>query len=47
MKSLITGKIAPEFIKDETLPLLLTPTFNQYKDKTAFIFGAENSPITN
>lgn len=39
MKSLITGKIAPEFIKDETLPLLLTPTFNQYKDKTAFIFG--------
>lgn len=39
MKSLITGKIAPEFIKDETLPQLLTPTFNQYKDKTAFIFG--------
>lgn len=39
MKSLIMGKIAPEFIKDETLPELLTPTFNRHKDKTAFIFG--------
>lgn len=33
------GKIASEFIKNETLPELLTPTFTRYKDKTAFIFG--------
>lgn len=38
MKSLILGKISPEFIKDETLPELLVPTFEKYKDKTAFIF---------
>lgn len=38
MKSLILGKISPEFIKDETLPELLVPTFERYKDKTAFIF---------
>ncbi|MDN3691525.1 amino acid adenylation domain-containing protein [Chryseobacterium tructae] len=38
MKSLILGKITPEFIKDETLPELLVPTFEKYKDKTAFIF---------
>jgi len=39
MQSLIMGKIASEFIKNETLPELLTPTFTRYKDKTAFIFG--------
>lgn len=38
MKSLILGKISPEFIKEETLPELLVPTFEKYKDKTAFIF---------
>ncbi|KMQ67798.1 peptide synthetase [Chryseobacterium sp. FH2] len=38
MKSLILGKIAPEFMKDETLPELLAVTFNTYKDKTAFVF---------
>jgi non-ribosomal peptide synthetase-like protein len=38
MKSLIIGKIAPEFLKEETLPELLTPIFEKYSDKTAFIF---------
>ncbi|WP_250254585.1 non-ribosomal peptide synthetase [Chryseobacterium sp. Marseille-Q3244] len=38
MKSLILGKISPEFIKDETLPELLVPTFEKYEGKTAFIF---------
>lgn len=38
MKSLILGKISPEFVKDETLPELLAPTFKKYSDKTAFIF---------
>lgn len=38
MKSLILGKNNPEFVKHETLPELLTPTFEKYKDKTAFIF---------
>jgi len=38
MKSLILGKISPEFIQEETLPELLVPTFERYKDKTAFIF---------
>lgn len=39
MKSLILGKISPEFITDETLPQLLAPIFEKYKNKTAFIFG--------
>jgi len=38
MKSLILGKICPDFIKYEILPELLAPTFEKYKDKTAFIF---------
>lgn len=38
MKSLILGKISPEFVRDETLPELLAPTFEKYNDKTAFIF---------
>ncbi|WP_407482933.1 Pls/PosA family non-ribosomal peptide synthetase [Elizabethkingia meningoseptica] len=37
-KSFILGKIAPEFIKHETLPELLDPTFSTYSQKTAFIF---------
>ncbi|UIO95092.1 AMP-binding protein [Elizabethkingia miricola] len=37
-KSFILGKIAPEFIKNETLPELLIPTFEKYKTKPAFIF---------
>lgn len=38
MKSFILGKIAPEFLKEETLPELLSPVFEKYKDKIAFIF---------
>ncbi|MDV7697421.1 amino acid adenylation domain-containing protein [Chryseobacterium soli] len=38
MKSLILGKISPELIRDETLPELLAPTFEKYRNKTAFIF---------
>ena len=38
MNSLILGKIAPEFLKEEALPELLAPVFKKYKDKTAFIF---------
>ncbi|ASK30494.1 peptide synthetase [Chryseobacterium sp. T16E-39] len=42
MKSLILGKIAPEFLKEETLPELLAPIFEKYKTKTAFIFNDKN-----
>ncbi|ASW76047.1 peptide synthetase [Chryseobacterium piperi] len=38
MKSLILGKIVPDFLKNETLTELLAPVFENYKDKTAFIF---------
>ncbi|MDQ1805499.1 amino acid adenylation domain-containing protein [Chryseobacterium sp. CKR4-1] len=41
MKSLILGKIAPEFLKEETLPGLLAPIFEKYKNKTAFIFNGK------
>jgi non-ribosomal peptide synthetase component F len=37
-KSLILGKIAPELIKIETLPLLLKPSFENHAEKVAFIF---------
>ncbi|RQO29876.1 peptide synthetase [Taibaiella sp. KBW10] len=36
--SIILGKIAPEFIKDETLPVLLSESFKQHSAKEAFIF---------
>jgi non-ribosomal peptide synthetase-like protein len=37
-KSLILGKVAPDFIKIETLPVLLKPSFEIYAEKAAFIF---------
>ncbi|MBS1572727.1 MAG: amino acid adenylation domain-containing protein [Bacteroidetes bacterium] len=37
--SFILGKIAPEFIIEETLPELLAPNFIKYKDKIAFSFN--------
>lgn len=42
MNSLILGKICPEFIKDETLPQLLSPVFERYRHKTAFIYQDQN-----
>ena len=38
-QSFITGKMIPGLMKDETLPQLLSASFQQCKDKTAFIFN--------
>ena len=38
LKSFILGKIAPEFIKEETLISLLKPSFEKFSDKKVLIF---------